>query len=79
MPQSLHLLNGPLLYSLQYPLPRPAGNTAPNAAQDATGLLSIGGTLLALGQPGVHKDPQGLFCKAAFQPVSPLTDTQGML
>ena len=42
------------------PLPRPAGNTLPNAAQGTVGLLCCDDALLAHGQPGVYQDTQVL-------------------
>lgn len=50
---------------------RPADKGSPRAALDAVGCLCCRSLLLACAQFGVHKDPKGLFCKAAFEPVSP--------
>lgn len=52
-------------------LPRPFGNTPPNAAQETAGRLGHQGTLLACFPFGVHQDTQILFCKALFQLASP--------
>lgn len=49
----------------------PTDEGSPRAALDAVGCLCCRCLLLAHVQFGVHKDPKGLFCKAAFQPVSP--------
>ena len=48
-------------------LPRPAGNTPPDADQDPIDLLCSKGTMLSHLQLGVHQDPQVLSCQAAFQ------------
>lgn len=47
--------------------------SAEAAAQGAAGHLCCEGTLLAHVQLSVHQLFQILFCKAAFQPASPLT------
>ena len=43
------------------PLPTPAGHTIPDTSQDAIGLLSHLGTLLAHAQPAVDQHPKILF------------------
>ena len=48
-------------------LPRPASNTLSNTAEGTIRLLCSKGTLLAYVQPGVHQDPQVLFCQPASQ------------
>jgi len=55
----------------QDPLPGPAGNTLPSAAQVAADLLYRKGTLLAHEELVAHRDVQVLPPKAAFQLVSP--------
>ncbi|KAK4817018.1 hypothetical protein QYF61_025938 [Mycteria americana] len=51
--------------------PSPAGHTISDTSQDAIGLLSHLGTLLAHMQPAVDQHPQVLFHQAAFQPLFP--------
>ncbi|KAK4806539.1 hypothetical protein QYF61_021375 [Mycteria americana] len=51
--------------------PSPADVTISDRSQDALGLLSHPGTLLAHIQPAVDQHPQVLFCWAAFQPLFP--------
>jgi len=46
-------------------LPRPAGNTSPNVAQDAVDHLCRG-TLLVCVQPGVRQNLYGLIYEATF-------------
>ena len=51
-------------------LPRPAGPALFNEPQETIGLLDHKGTLLAHGQPVVHKNTQVL-CRARLQKVIP--------
>ncbi|GAB0203357.1 hypothetical protein GRJ2_002801300 [Grus japonensis] len=51
--------------------PSPAGYTISDTSQDAVGLLSHLGTLLAHIQLAIDQHPQVLFYQAAFQPLLP--------
>lgn len=44
-------------------------DTTPSSAWEAVGFLCCEGSFLALGEPGIHQDPQGFFCKAFFLQV----------
>jgi len=55
----------------QNPLPRPAGHTAGDAAQDEVGFLCCKRTLLAHVQLFIHWYPQVLVGRAALNPFIP--------
>ena len=52
-------------------LPRLAGHTYFDAAQDMIGFLGCEGTVLAHVQLPIHQYPQVVFCKAALNPFIP--------
>jgi len=55
----------------QNPLPRPAGHTAGDAAQDMVGLLGCEHTLSAHVQLFIYQYPQALPSRAALSPCIP--------